>query len=36
MEYHNALHPTEEQIAGFTAPGDDQTIYMVNLLKFRE
>ncbi|MCR9106177.1 MAG: DUF1330 domain-containing protein [Gammaproteobacteria bacterium] len=36
MEYHNALHPTEEQIAGFTAPGDDQPIYMVNLLKFRE
>ncbi len=36
MQYHNALHPTDEQIAGFMAPGDDQPIYMVNLLKFKE
>jgi uncharacterized protein (DUF1330 family) len=36
MEYHNALQPTEEQIAGFFEPGDDQQIYMVNLLKYKE
>ena len=36
MEYYNALEPNEEQIAGFLAPGDDQPIYMLNLLKYRE
>lgn len=36
MEYHNALEPTEEQIAGFLVPGDDQAIYMLNLLKYRD
>lgn len=36
MEYHNALEPNEEQIAGFLAPDDEQPIYMLNLLKFKE
>jgi uncharacterized protein (DUF1330 family) len=36
MEYHNALEPNEEQIAGFAEPGDDKPIYMVNLLKYRD
>jgi len=36
MEYHNAVNPTDEQIQGLLAPGDDGPIYMVNLLKFRE
>ena len=36
MEYHNALEPNEEQIAGFSAAGDDQPIYMLNLLKYRD
>ena len=36
MHYQNALEPTEEQVAGFLAPGDDQPIYMVNLLKYKE
>lgn len=36
MEYHNALEPSEEQIAGFLAPGDDQPIYMLNLLKYKD
>ena len=35
MEYHNALEPNEEQIAGFLAPDDDQPIYMLNLLKYK-
>lgn len=36
MEYHNALDPNQEQIAGFFAPGDDTPVYMVNLLKYRD
>jgi uncharacterized protein (DUF1330 family) len=36
MEYHNALEPNEEQIASFLAPGDDQPIYMLNLLKYED
>ena len=36
MEYHNALEPSEEQIAGFLAPGDDTPIYMLNLLKYKD
>jgi len=36
MEYHNDLEPNEEQIAGFLAPGDDQPIYMLNLLKYKD
>lgn len=36
MEYQNAVTPTEEQIRGLLAPGDDSPIYMVNLLKFRD
>jgi uncharacterized protein (DUF1330 family) len=36
MEYHNALEPNEEQVAGFLAPGDDQPIYMLNLLKYKD
>jgi uncharacterized protein (DUF1330 family) len=36
MEYHNALEPNEEQVAGFLAPSDDQPIYMLNLLKYKD
>tara|TARA_R110002124_G_scaffold19440_15_gene78035 strand:+ start:3573 stop:3998 length:426 start_codon:yes stop_codon:yes gene_type:complete len=36
LEYHNALEPSEEQIAGFLAPGDEQPIYMLNLLKYKD
>ena len=36
MEYNNALEPSEEQIAGFLAPGDNQPIYMLNLLKYKD
>ena len=35
MEYHNAVEPNPEQIAGFLAPGDDKPIYMLNLLKYK-
>ena len=36
MEYQNALEPNEEQIADFLAPGDNQPIYMLNLLKYKD
>ncbi len=36
MEVINRIAPSEEQIAGFTAPGHDGPIYMLNLLKFKE
>jgi uncharacterized protein (DUF1330 family) len=36
MEYHNALEPSREQMAGFLMPDDDQPIYMLNLLKYRD
>jgi uncharacterized protein (DUF1330 family) len=36
VEYNNALEPNEEQVAGFLAPGDDQPIYMLNLLKYKD
>lgn len=36
MEYHNALEPNNDQITGFLAPCDDQPIYMLNLLKYKD
>jgi uncharacterized protein (DUF1330 family) len=36
MEVENAVIPTQEQMAGFLAPGPDGPISMVNLLKFKE
>ena len=36
MEYHNALEPNQEQVTGFLAPNDDQPIYMLNLLKYKD
>jgi hypothetical protein len=36
MEYHNAIESNEEQVAGFLAPDDDQPIYMLNLLKYKD
>ncbi len=35
MEVKNAVVPNDEQIKGFTEPGPEGPIYMVNLLKFR-
>ncbi len=35
MEVQNSLMPNQEQMAGFTEPGADGPIYMLNLLKFR-
>jgi uncharacterized protein (DUF1330 family) len=35
MEYHNAIEPSEAQIAMLMEP-DDEPIYMVNLLKYRD
>lgn len=35
MQVENALAPNAEQMAGFTDPGPDGPIYMLNLLKFR-
>ena len=35
MEVQNSLTPNQEQMAGFTEPGVDGPIYMLNLLKFR-
>ena len=35
MEVQNSLTPNQEQMAGFTEPGPDGPIYMLNLLKFR-
>jgi hypothetical protein len=36
MEVINKVAPTEEQMRGFTEPGHDQPVYMLNLLKFKE
>lgn len=35
MQVTNSVYPNEEQLAGFTEPGPDGPIYMVNLLKFK-
>lgn len=35
MKVENSVIPTQEQMAGFLAPGPDGPISMVNLLKFR-
>ncbi len=36
MEVKNSVRPNDEQIAGFSEPGPDGPIYMVNLLKFKD
>jgi uncharacterized protein (DUF1330 family) len=36
VEVINKVMPNEEQIAGFMEPDDGVTIYMVNLLKYRD
>ena len=36
MKVINKISPSEEQMQGFTAPGHDGPIYMLNLLKFKE
>ena len=36
MEVKNNVVPNEQQIAGFFEPGPDGSIYMVNLLKFKD
>ncbi|MDC0148148.1 DUF1330 domain-containing protein [Alphaproteobacteria bacterium] len=36
MKFENAVYPTKEQIMGFFEEGKNETIYMVNLLKFKE
>jgi len=36
MQVQNKISPDEEQIKGFTEPGADGPIYMLNLLKFKE
>ena len=36
MHYENAMMPTQEQAAATIGKGDDQPIYMLNLLKFKE
>ncbi len=35
MQVTNSVYPNEAQIRGFTEPGPEGPIYMVNLLKFR-
>ena len=36
MKVENGVTPTQEQMAGFLAPGPDGPISMVNLLKFKD
>jgi uncharacterized protein (DUF1330 family) len=36
MQVENRVYPNEAQIKGFTEPGPDGPIYMVNLLKFKK
>lgn len=36
MQVTNSVYPNEEQIQGFSEPGPNGPIYMVNLLKFKE
>lgn len=35
MQVSNSVYPNEEQLNGFSEPGADGPIYMVNLLKFK-
>ncbi len=35
MQVENSVYPSEEQFKGFSQPGPDGPIYMVNLLKFK-
>jgi uncharacterized protein (DUF1330 family) len=36
MQVTNSVYPNEEQIRGFSEPGPEGPIYMVNLLKFKD
>ena len=36
MDVKNAVMPNDQQMAGFLEEGKDQSIYMVNLLKFKD
>jgi len=36
LKVENKVMPSEEQMAEFLEPGNDEPIYMVNLLKFKE
>ena len=36
MKVINRVSPSKEQMQGFAAPGHDDPIYMLNLLKFKE
>ena len=36
MKVENAVHPSEEQMAGFAEPGAEGPIYMLNLLKYKD
>lgn len=36
MEVVNKVVPSEDQLKGFTEPGHDGPIYMLNLLKFKD
>ena len=36
MKVENRVIPTQEQMAGFLAPGPEGPINMLNLLKFRD
>ena len=36
MQVHNSVYPNQDQIRGFTEPGPEGPIYMLNLLKFKD
>ncbi len=36
MQVSNSVYPNDDQIQGFSEPGPDGPIYMVNLLRFKE
>ena len=36
MQVHNCVYPNDSQVKGFSEPGPEGPIYMVNLLKFKE
>ena len=36
MEVKNAVMPNDQQMAGFLEEDEDQPIFMVNLLKFKD
>ena len=36
MKFENKVMPNDEQMAEFLDPGNDEPIYMVNLLKFKD